>query len=240
MRTSSSTPPATMSQNAEVLARWQLAAGPDRKVAFETQDGLMRSVSGLLASAEFLELARDFYVTKRGKYDLCLHAWCSPEHGATLTGLVLEAMSPCELVEMEMARRTEVCHPAFGQPEQEPIFRAFLRQVTEIGSEMLAADPNAAKRSAIQSKYTADPERLLAPVLGQLSPKYRSFDERSRRLFWMLFKTRATETPWSYFFYNLILGLDWSPEQMSEAEAAALLLADEADPLVKEKEQCQS
>ncbi len=214
-----------MSQDAELFARWQLAATGAEKTPFQTQDLLLRRVGALMGSAEFQGLARDFYATKLAKYDLRLHAWCAGGDGITLTGVVLEAMAPCEVVEMELSEEAAICHPTFGRPDQEMIFRAFLRKVTEFGAEMVAADAAAAKRSAIASKYAPEPERVLAPTVERLSPRYRSLDEASRRVFWTLFKTRETDTPWSYFFYNLVLGLDWSAEQMSEAEAAELLLA---------------
>lgn len=217
-----------MKPDAELFARWQLAEGEAAKVPFKTQDDLLRRLSGLISSPQFLELARDFYVTKRGKYDVRLHAWCRSEDSGGLIGLVMEKTAPCEVVEMEIGGDTAVCHPAFGKTEHEPIFRAYLRQVTEIGSELLLADPAYAKRLAIQSKYVADPMRVLGPGLTKMSERYRAFDERSRQAFWLLFKMKETDTPWSHFFYNLILGLDWSPEQMTEAEAAALLLEGEA------------
>lgn len=230
-----------MSHDAELLAKWGLAAGEAPRVPFQTQDELLRRLSALFASPEFLALARDYFVTKQGKYEVRLHAWCGPPDGVALTGLIMEKVAPCEIIEMEMTRNGSVCHPAFGRAEQEPVLRAYLRQVTEIGTELVVADAPGAKRIAIQSKYAADPQRLLAPWLARQSARYRSFDERSRQLFWLLFKTRETDTPWSYFFYNLILGLDWSPEQMSEAEAATLLLGGAAaQPQSKEKEQCQS
>jgi hypothetical protein len=225
-----------MSQNAELFARWQLAASEAGKTAFKTQDELLRRLVPLTTSAEFLGLASDYFVTKRAKYEVRLHAWCGAADGAALTGLVLGGVSPCEVVEMEVSKEATICHPAFGRADQELIFRAYLRQVTEIGTQLLTAAPGAAKRCAIQSKYAPDPERLLSPTLGRLSPRYRSFDERSRELFWKLFKTKETDTPWSYFFYNLILGLDWSPEQMTEAEATALLLGGPSPS--KESERC--
>jgi hypothetical protein len=218
-----------MSQD-ELFARWQLAASEAPKVPFQTQDELLRRLGRLFADAGFLGLVHDYFVTKRGKFEVRLHAWCELGSGTDLMGLILERVAPCEVVEMEMTRNGAICHPSFGRADQEPLLRAYLRQVTEIGTEMLALEPAAAKRAAIQSKYAPEPQRLLAPVLARLSPRYRSFDERSRQLFWLLFKTRETDTPWSYFFYNLILGLDWSPEQMSEAEAATLLLAPAANP----------
>ena len=214
-----------MSQNEELLARWQLAADGPEKTPFKTQDELVRRLAPLINSPPFQDLASDFYLTKLAKYDVRLHAWCGAADGAALTGVVLEGVAPCAVVEMEMTDEAAICHPAFGRAEQEPVFRAYLRKVTEMGAEMLTANADAAKRWAIKSKYAAGPEQVLAPALSKLSPKYRCLDERSRQLFWKLFRTRETDTPWSYFFHNLILGLDWSPEQMTEAEAEALLLS---------------
>jgi hypothetical protein len=219
-----------MNEDRELFAKWQFAAGESGKTPFKTQDELLRRLARLAASGDFLDLARDYYITKRAKYDVQLHAWCGGADGVTLTGLVMDEMAPCEVVEMEMTADAAVCHPAFGRPEHEPLFRAYLRQVTEIASEALEADAMAAKRCAIKSKYAPEPRAVLAPVLAAHSQRYRSFDERSRQLFWKLFETRETDTPWSYFFYNLVLGLDWSPEQMTEAEAAALLLGEAKGP----------
>jgi hypothetical protein len=215
--------PQAPAQNEEVLATWQLSLDAPTRSAFKTQDELVRLLAPLLASPDFQELVRDYYLTKAAKFDVRLHAWCGAADGTTLMGLVLEGAEGCKVVEMEMAGEVAVCHPAFGRPEQEPFFRAYLRQVAEMGVELLCADPVAVKRAAIASKYAPDPDKVLAPVLTDLSPRYRSFDTRSRQLFWAFFKTRETDTPWSYFFYNLVLGLDWSPEQMAEAEALALL-----------------
>ena len=91
-------------------------------------------------------------------------------------------------------------------------------------AELLAADPVATKNLAIRSKYLDDPRGLLAPHFKSASPRYRALDAASEQLFWRLFRTRETDTPWSHFFYNLTLGIDWAPEQMSEAEATRLLI----------------
>ncbi|MFH0809245.1 MAG: hypothetical protein V2A77_02055 [Pseudomonadota bacterium] len=226
----------SMSQDTQLFTTWQLTAPESGKVRFQTQDQVLQRMASLVSGTGFQGLVTDYFITKCAKHDVKLHAWCSAANRNALLDTVLDNTASCQIVEMEMNNETDVCYPAFGQIHQETVFRVYLRQVSEITLEMLAADRESAKRHAIQSKYVADPDRVLSPLLSRLSPKYRSLDEPSRRLFWKLFKTRETDTPWSYFFYNLVLGLDWSAEQMTESEAATLLLTESAEaPSRKEK-----
>jgi hypothetical protein len=214
----------------EILARWRLADTVGPRIPFATQDRVLTATARVTADPRFLELTNGFYLTKVAQVDVRLAAWCTPEGTGELTGLIAELADPCSIIEMDTNPEAGLCHPSYGRPEQEPIFRAYLRQVSEMAVELLAADAAQTKNLAIKSKYLDDPRGLLAPHFRETSPRYRALDPASEQLFWRLFRTRETDTPWSHFFYNLTLGIDWAPEQMTESEATRLLIPEGRPP----------